>query len=181
MPDESSTFGLNRKKLAKLWKMGKGLPPEQADVDEGQRKAELLQHQLAESLPLETGMQHLLPEIITAICKKLKPFTGCSFKCLLLDPETDPMVLRAIKDLHKQRAESATSELEQEVSATIYYVAIASALVHHDIRITKFSYKDLRQSFAELRENNWLLSDLRNLFSRADDECIKHLNEQEIG
>jgi len=120
-------------------------------------------------------MQHLLPDILAAACKKLKPFTGCSFKEPLLDPETDPLVLRAIKDLHKQRAESAATELEREVAAIIYYAAIASALVHHNIRITKFSYKDLGQSFAELRESKWLSSDIENLFGNAREQCAKHV------
>jgi len=175
MQDESSTFGLNRKELAKLWRMGEDAPSERGGIDEEQMKAELLQDQLAGSLPLEAGMRYLLPDILTAVCKKLRPFIGCSFRALLLDPETDPLVLRAIKDLHKRQAESGPSELEQEVATTIYYAAIASALVHHDIRITKFSYKYLGETFAELRESKWLLSEIENLFDKARRLCSKYI------
>jgi hypothetical protein len=31
----------------------------------------------------------------------------------------------------------------QEVATAIYYAAIASALVHHDVRITKLSHESL--------------------------------------
>ena len=74
MQDESSTFGLNREILSKLWQMGKDVPQQQSDFDEEQQKAELLQSQLADSLPLEAGMQHLLPNILSVVCKKFKPF-----------------------------------------------------------------------------------------------------------
>lgn len=177
MQDESSTFGLDREKLAKLWQMGKDMPKEQGDRDKVQGKAELLEDRLAESLPLDTGMQHLLPEIVAKVCEKLKPFTGCSFKSLLLDPETDLRIIKTIKDLHKRQTKSASSELEQEVAAIIYYASIASALVHHDVMITKFSYKDMGQSLAELRKSKWLQSDMKNLFSDAYDQCAKHVGE----
>lgn len=177
MQDESSTFGLNREKLSKLWQMGKDVPQEEVDFDEDQKKAELLQAQLAESLPLDAGIQHLLPNILTVVCKKFKPFMGCSFKDLILDQETDPLILETIKDFHKKQAESAPSELEQEIASVVYYSSIASALVYHDVRITKFSYTNLSQSFDGLRVSNWLLSDLKNLFSKAYDQCIKHINE----
>jgi len=173
MPDESSTFGLNREKLGKLWKIGEDILKDEKETDSETIKAELLQSQLAESLPLDVGIHHLLPNIFSVVCEKLKPFTGCSFKDLLIDPETDPLILETIKDFHKKQAESAPSELGQEIAAIIYYTAIASALVHHDIRITKFSYKELRRSFGELRQTVWLLPDLRDLFNRAYNQCDK--------
>ena len=177
MHDESSTFGLNRDKLSKLWQMGKDIPQEQGDLDEEQRKAELLQAQLTESLPLDAGMQHLLPNILTAVCRKFKPFIGCSIKDLLLDRQTDLLVIKTIKDLQKKRAESACSELQQDVATVVYYAAIASALVYHDVKISKFSYKVLDSTFTELSQNNWLIPDLKILFSSARELCSKHINE----
>ena len=175
MPDEPSTFGLNREELGKLWKMGAEYPGGEPGANTETKKAELLQAQLAESLPLDEGMHQLLPDIFTMVCEKLKPFTGCSFKDLLLNPQTDPVVLESIKNYHKKQAESVHSDVEKEIAAIVYYIAIGSALVHHDTRITKLSYKDLSQSFDELKENNWLLTELKELFSRAYDQCNKHL------
>jgi hypothetical protein len=177
MHDESSTFGLNREKLSRLWRMGQDIPQEKGDSDEKQKKAELLAAQLAESLPIEAGMQHLLPNILTAVCRRFKPFVGCSIKDLLLDRQTDLLIIKTIKDLQKKRAESASSELQQDVAAAVYYAAIASALVYHDVKISKFSYKALDTTFTELGQNNWLTKDLKILFSSARELCSKHINK----
>jgi len=177
MRDESTTFGLNREKLSKLWRMGQDIPQEKGDFDEEQKKAELLHAQLAESLPIEAGMQHLLPNILTVVCRRFKPFVGCSIKDLLLDPETDLLIIKTIKDLQKKRAESACSELQQDVATVVYYAAIASALVYHDVKISKFSYKVLDPTFTELGQNNWLITDLKILFSSAHELCSKHINK----
>ena len=175
--DESSTFGLNREKLSKLWQIGKDVLQKGGDFDNEQKKAELLQAQLSESLPLDAGMKHFLPNIFSVVCKKFKPFMDCSIKDILLDPGTDISIIKIIKDLYKKRAESASSELEQEIAAIVYYTAIASALVNHDIKITKLSYKDLSRSFVELSEANWILPNLKNLFSEANEKCAKQLNK----
>ncbi|MHC4439717.1 MAG: hypothetical protein ACYS3S_20355 [Planctomycetota bacterium] len=175
MHDKSSTFGLNRKKLSHLWRIGKDIPQQEEGFEEEQRKSDLLQAQLSESLPLEVGMQHLLPDILSAVCRKFKPFIGCSIKDLLLDPETDLLIIKTIKDLHKKRAESAPSGLQQDVTTAVYYAAIASALVYHDIKITKFSYKVLGSTLTEMSQNKWLTTDLKILFGRAHELCSKHV------
>ncbi len=81
--------------------------------------------QLAESLPLDAGLARMLPNIVTLVCEKFRPFTGCSFGALLADAETDVLVLETIKDLHKKQAESAPAGPRQEVATAIYYAAIA--------------------------------------------------------
>ena len=176
MPDESSTFGLNREKLSKLWKMGDDIIHDEEEAEETDaetRKAELLQDRLAESVPLNAGMRDMLPDVFNVVCENLRPFADCSFGDLLADPQTDLSMLESIKDLHKEQAQSATSDLAREMASIIYYMAIASALVHHHSRITKFSYEDLAQTFVELSERKWLLPDIVSLFRRAYDHCIK--------
>jgi hypothetical protein len=177
--DESSTFGLNREKLAKLWNLGDDVPTERQPSDVAQDKAELLRNQLAESLPLDAGMAHILPNILTMVCEKLRPFTGCSFGALLVDPETDLLVIGTIKDLHKKRAESMPPGPLQDVATAIYYAAIASALVHHDVRITKLSHESLSRSFEELAKSDWLPVDMRQLFAKVHEACIRHMNKSE--
>jgi hypothetical protein len=179
MADESSTFGLNREKLAKLWKLGDGAVPDPQPADADQDKAELLRSQLAESLPLEAGMARMLPGILTAVCEKLRPFTGCSFEALLLDPATDLSVVETIKDLHKERAESSLAGPKQEVATAIYYTAIAGALIHHDAKITKLSYESLSQSFAELSVSEWLPAGIKKLLGLAHDLCVGRANKSE--
>ena len=175
MQDETSTFGLNRDKLASLWKLGAEVPEESARPDAEPGKAELLRRQLAESLPLDVGLAHMLPDILTIVCEKLRPFTGCSFGVLLLDPQTDLSVVEIIKDLHKKQAQSPPAGPRQDVATAVYYAAIASALVHHAVKITKLPYESLDRSFAELAGSDWLPADLRQLFGAAHRSCLPHM------
>jgi hypothetical protein len=177
--DESSTFGLNREKLAKLWKMGEPTSEDPIALGDEQTKTEMLQAQLAGSLPLEAGMVHMLPNVLTVVCEKLRPFAGCSFGALLTDPETDLPVLETIKDLHKKQAESSPSGQRKEVATAIYYAAIASALVHHDVKITKLSYKSLSRSFEELAGSDWLPADTKRLVAEAHKRCVRHTKKSE--
>lgn len=177
MADESSTFGLNREKLVKLWKMGADVPDAPAGPSSEQDRAELLRQQLTESLPLDAGIAGLLPDILAVVCEKLRPFTGCSFGALLLDPETDLTVLETIKVLHKKQAESTSSEARQAVATALYHAAIASALVHHAVRITKLPYASLRQSFEELAQSDWLPEEMKQLFAEAHRTCVRHVQE----
>jgi len=175
---ESSTFGLHREKLAKLWKMGEDTPNNQEADNAESPKVELLQALLAESLSLDAGITRMLPDIVSVVFEKLKPFTGCSYREILLNPEADPSVLETIKNLHKRRAESASGPA-QEVAAIIYYASIAGALVHHDTRITKLSYEGLSQSFENLARSDWLPTNIRQLFDRAHKYCIRRMKQRE--
>ena len=177
MQDDSSTFGLNREELSKLWQLGEDLPPGQEDLDTAEQKAELLQQHLAESLPLDAGMAQMLPELLNVVCDKLKPFTGCSFQSLLLDPKSDLSVIETIKELHKKQSESAPSDMQRKIAIIIYYAAIASALVHHKTKITKYSYSDLVQSFAEMIQDEPLPADLKELITRAYELCGAHIEK----
>lgn len=116
MQDEPTTFGLNRDKLARLWKLGENAPTEPSWPDDKPSKEELLRHCLAESLPVDAGLARMFPDVFVAVCEKLRPFAGCSFGALLTDPKTDLLVIETIKDLHKHQAESAPSSPAQEVA-----------------------------------------------------------------
>jgi hypothetical protein len=179
MVDESSTFGLKREKLAALWKLGKsdsaGSDPPGAEP----AQTAWIEAHLAKSLPLDAGLAHLLPNILTLVCEKLRPFTGCSFRALLADPQTDVSVLETINDLYKKQAESAPAGPPREAATAIYYAAIASALIHHEARITKLSYRSLSQSFAELARSAWLPADLQQSFTRAHEISTLHMKKEE--
>jgi len=175
MQDEPTTFGLNNEKLKKLLDLGQGIPDAWASLDENQKKTELFCDQLAESLPLDANVSRILPKVLSIVCEKLKPFTGCSIKDLLLDTETDLAIIETIKDIHKEQADAAAGKLEREIATAIYYAAIASALVFHNILITKFSYEDLQPLFIKLNKSPWLPPDFRNLFDKAHDLCVRRV------
>ena len=57
------------------------------------------------------------------------------------------------------------------MTTTIYYAAIAAALVHHDERITKYSWETLAERFSLLAQRMWIDQDIRDLFARAAGLC----------
>ncbi|UCF15778.1 MAG: hypothetical protein JSW59_20475 [Phycisphaerales bacterium] len=177
MEDEPTTFGLSHKKLARLWKVGDDTPADQGEPTGDQERAELLRDRLAEHPPLDQTATRALPETLSHVLEKFAPFTGCSVGTLLLDPDTDPSVIWQIKDKYREIAESYPSEQERQVATTVYYAAIASALLFHEEslfrenRITTFSYSELEEHFSQLLDINWLTPDLASLFDRVRAIC----------
>ena len=84
---------------------------------------------------------------------------------------TDVVVLRKVKDYGKKLSDKAESKVQYHAANTVYYAAIASALVFHDKKITKYSYRDLDKYFCRLDKEKWIPEALRSLFSRAAEYC----------
>ena len=172
MGKKPSTFGLNQAKLAELWSMGSDAAPAKDTADDRQQKADLLRDYLGSSPPLDADLVELLPQVLSRVCRELRPFVGESFGSVLLDPEADVVVLKRIKDLGKKMVESATSEANHDAATALYYAAIAAALVFHDRRITSFSYDNLAESFTTMLDSGWLTAELTDLFGKARDACL---------
>lgn len=179
MDNEPTTFGLSHEKLAKLWKVGEDMLADEDGPAEDQKKAELLRDRLAELLPLDLAMTGVLSQALSFVLEQFRPLPGSSLRNLLFDPSVDPTVIRQIKERYKERAKSCSSELEREAATVIYYAAIANALTHHGVRITKLSYESLGRSFAELAKSNWLPPDMKQLFVEAHKGCSRHVEKSE--
>ena len=87
MSDESTTFGANRRQLAKLWSLGNNA--KKTDLDENQVKEELLRDMLAGKMPVDQAVAETLPQVLAQLCESIRPFTGDSLGALLDTPETD--------------------------------------------------------------------------------------------
>jgi hypothetical protein len=175
MDKESTTFGLNPEKLARLLKIGSDISQTDEKIDPEHKKAELLHDWLAATLPLDAALAEQLPIVIRRLCKELQPLSGEPFGKLLEDSKTNVEVLNKIKGYSKKLVTAAKSEAENDAATVVYYAAIASALFFHDQKITRFSYKDLEQSFSCLVKNSWIPMDLINLFEKASLLCKKKL------
>jgi hypothetical protein len=173
MAEESSTFGLSPEKLARLLNIGSDIGKTNDAINSEERKAELLQDWLTATLPLDAVLLESLPVILQRLCRQLQPHLGEQFKKVLKDPQTDILVIRKIKDYSKRFVTSARSEAEHDAATVIYFAAIASALLFHDIKITKFSYKTLDESFSKLIGEKWINADIAELFSQARLVCRK--------
>jgi hypothetical protein len=79
--------------------------------------------------------------------------------------------LRSIRQRAKRESSSESSEAEQATATTLYFAAIANALVFHSTRLTTHSGESLGRSFDDLRRKPWMPKNLVDLFSRARDIC----------
>ena len=169
MGKESPTSGLGPDKLHRLLRICSEVDSPGEQISSDQRKAELLQDILAESLPVEFPKSNL-SEQLTTLCKISGIASEESIRDLLTCPKTDVRLLRMIRDNYKKKSKCADPEVEQ-VATTIYYAAIAYALVVHNIKITKFSLKNLQNAFSLLINTKWIPPVLSSIFVKACDYC----------
>jgi len=169
MDKESTTFGLSPEKLARLLNIGSDIGETPNEPDPEEKKAQLLHDWLAATLPLDAVLIESLPVILQRLHRQLWPYLGEPFGNLLKNPKIDILVIRKIKDYSKKLVTSAKSKAEHDAATAIYFAAIASALLYNDVKITKFSYKSLDESFSRLVDQKWITAEMAELFSRA---CI---------
>jgi hypothetical protein len=171
MDERPTTFGLSPNKLAGLWNIGSDTDEVETSYDTSNKKTELLRDLLSGPLPTHST------KAASRIKKQMHPksiihyLTDIPIEKLLNNPETDIVLLRKVKEHSKKLSGNAKSQAEYHVANTVYYAAIASALIFHDRRITKFSYKDLEGYFQRLGQEQWLPEPLRKFFTRACEYC----------
>ena len=115
---------------------------------------------LGPSLPGDAGSPH--PDIQTH-----------AIGDLLLRPDTDLAELTSLKQYAKDLSRQDVPELSREVAITVYYAAIAAALVHHGRKIANFSYGELEAAFTRLIEAGWIAWDIADLLARARKICAE--------
>ena len=71
---------------------------------------------------------------------------------------------------YKKKSKCADPDVER-AAVVVYYAAIAYALVVHNIKITKFSLKDLCNAFSLLSNTEWIPPFLSSLFGKAREYC----------
>jgi len=167
--EQPPTSGFGPDKLHHLLRICSQADPAEGKTDSNQRKAELLQDMLAETLPVETLVNNL-PEELTTLCQISGIASEESVRDLLTKPKTDVGQLRIMRDYFKKKSKCARSEAEQ-AATTVYYAALAYALVVHGLKITKFSYEDLHRAFSRLANTDWVPSAVSGLFRRACEYC----------
>jgi len=181
MKKEPTTFGVSTKKVVKLLSIG--LDDDKAPVEIDQQKADLLSDRLNDTLPLYYSTEQKPASRLKRLGQTIAALAGEPIGRLLQDPNTDISIIRMTKDYGRQlsigakseakdRSVSTKSEAEHHTANTIYYAAIAHALIYHDLKITKLSYEDLQQSLYQLSEEDWIPIYLRELFTKAS-ECSK--------
>ena len=171
MINDSSTFGIPHERLAQLWDLHSDREGGDQEYDRDLPKLELLNDMLARKLPPDRVVAQALPGALTQIGKDVRPFTGDSLGHLLLDPETDPSIIKQIKAYYKGLSKHTQSENERDVIAVLYHAAIASAWVYHQERITSFSNRHLQKAFLKYSAYTWLNEGVKSLFHQASMRC----------
>jgi len=172
MDKKSTTFGMGNKHLAKLLGLGVEQGPS-GEPSVHEIKADLLRASLRGTLPLDSAVVEALPALLGRLREEVLPLGGKPLGEVLLDERTELGLLDKIKEHWKGRSAAGSSEAAHAVGITIYFAAIASALLFHDTKITSYSYPFLAQSFETMTEKLWMAPELARHFSKARKLCKK--------
>ena len=173
MKEETTAFGLNKKKLAHLLRLGSRAEDSGKTDDPDVAKSQMLWEYLSHTLPPDGSRLALLPAMLAELCRATDLLDGEPIGSLLEDSGTDLAIIRGVKEYAKLLSRNASSESEHDAATAVYYAAIAHALVHHNVRITRLSHRRLHDAFALLIEAGWVSKRLKSLLREASDCCRK--------
>ena len=171
MAKETSTFGLSSKKLVNLLKIAEETGQPKGQVDQQCKKTELLHDYLAHTLAVYRYAGEELPDKQSQLRNTINVLSGEPIGKLLQDPDTEISLIRMVKDYSSRFSKRAKSKTEHQVANTIYYAAIAHALLFHSRRITRYTYENLEKSFSKLAKEKWIPRNRANLFIKAVEIC----------
>ena len=169
MHDEPTTFGLSPQQVADLLNVGADTAAMPDDKEH--QKAELLSNLLNATVPAWLAPEQASSEKGEGWMRTVEPLAGDPVARLLQDPGTDMSLVRRIKDHSSRMSSIAGSKAEHQATNTVYFAAIAHALVFHDQRITRLSYHDLRKAFHSLSGQRWIPGWLTSMFEGAGKKC----------
>lgn len=167
MKKEPTAFGLSMKKVVELLNIGSDVSSAPDEID--QQKADLLSDRLNDTLPLYYSTKEKTDSRLKRLGQTIAALAGEPIGKLLQDPKTDISIIRMTKDYGRKLSTTYESEAEHHTANTIYYAAIAYALIYHNLKITKLSYEDLQKSFSQLSKEGWIPNNLRDLFTKASE------------
>jgi hypothetical protein len=169
--EKKSTFGLRLNQMARLFALGVCEPDPADEKADSERMAALLREQLDSALTKRSLLFDALVLMLDQQGHDTRALTARSLGEVLLSPQSDIALLQGIKECSKKLSESLDSPAERALATTLYFAALAGALVHHDTKITQITCAKLEESFALLLDKKWMAEELRVLFSRAIRIC----------
>ena len=164
-----SILALGPKKVARLLGISFG-SAEEDKADSEQMIAEMLEARLAGPLPGDTAALQGPPEAAGRRRGNIEQYSGVSLGDVLTASETDFATIKEIRRYAKKATRGKSREAEH-VAVTIYFAAIANALLFHQARITSYSYCSLEMSFNKLIKKRWMPCRLKRLFVDAAGAC----------
>jgi hypothetical protein len=181
MKKKSTTFGLNPEKISNLLKVCAEPSGNDVDMETKQKKTELLQDRLSETLLTGSLKGSPLSKELTQLCYISGIAAGESIRNLLINPGTAIKLIEKIKEHGKSLSQSTKADVGHDIANAIYYAAIAHALIYHNLKITKFSYEELEKALSFFTQTDWVSTDLSNLFNSAVQYCREQLKNNNEG
>jgi hypothetical protein len=163
---------MTMRQLRELFGVGRDLQ-EPPFADAAEVKRELLELQLARSLPPDKTQIEQLPDGLGHLCQVMGAGAGDVIGEILQNPSSDLRTVRGIKRYAKRLAADAVSREEHDIAAAVYYAAIAHALVFRNQRITRFPLPTLAETYSRLSAETWVSQELVTLFQQARAQCLK--------
>lgn len=179
MKKKPKTHGLGSGQLAQILKVCANTDREKKEIAPDQQKAELLQDLLSETLISGSLKGSPLREELTHICRISGLLASETIRNLLCSPQTDIELIEKTREHGKKLSKSASSTVEHDTANAIYFAAIASALIFHDTKITKFSYQELNNSLEAFSKFDWISPNLLSLFEKASKYCKEKIEGEE--
>lgn len=135
------------------------------DEQRGDLLCDILRH------PLPPDGQAEPADVAEQSCVPFQSIAGPPLRELLLDPKTDVVVLRKIKEYAKTMGKKAGTDVEKDVFLAIYLAAIAAARLFYADRITEHSDANLTRFFEFFGRQPWMPTVLVGLFRKARSSC----------
>jgi hypothetical protein len=176
--DGKSTYGLRLDQMADLFAMGAEGPDPEAEKSDDETLRTLLQEQLTCTEPRGSLLRETLVMMLGSPEGEADPLKGKPLGEVLLSPLSDVDLLGAIKDCSKTLSCALDSRTETALARTVYFAAIAAALVNHEAKITQNSGETLAESLTTLMEKRWMALQLVELFSQARQICRRRSHEK---
>ena len=174
---KKSTYGLRLDQMADLFALGADDPDPAVGGGDDTTLRELLHEQLTCTAPKGSLLLDTLAMMIAPLEGGAGALNDRTLSETLLSPQSDLSLIQAIKDCSKALSCTLDSQAETALARTVYFAAIASALLHHDTKITQSSYETLAESLTMLIEKQWMVPELIELFAQARQVCQRRAHE----
>jgi hypothetical protein len=169
MDARKTSYGSDAHGLAEMIGLGAG-----GDCDEDMTPTEVREERLGRALRATqppTPAQARELSLLAGRLRDAMPLAGRPVGDVLLDPQAELTVLTEIKEHGKADAAAADSEIDRDVGLTVYFAAIAGAILFHGERITSYSYAALADAFSRLVNKRWMHPELARHFAKARRRC----------
>ena len=170
MAKDTRVSKVNLTRLRRLLQEGE---EDQARIDPAEERSWALSDCLADALPFDADELAEVHPNVRRLLEGLPRLKGEALGDLVFNPASSIADLEAAKDYAKQAGTTAHNEYASEAARVVYYAAIAAALVFHEKKISQYSHAQLQAYFASLIEKEWIVVELRELFTKAQNVCAR--------